>query len=281
MAKHRSDAFVAELRRMRREVWAALARPRRQHRWRDAAAVEPEAVTAAAHFVKVLAARAADVQLLGEVELLQMEMADIVDAQRDGKDISVAVAAVEGRESKVRSRRYSSVEVIAVFGQLGVRYPRASYLLDDDWLTNAAMFVKRLAVAARDGDAVLAAEMVVQDEERRRRERDDAILREEERERLEAEAAEQQQWDEYESVSNAMLGRRLKPPVDSRAVIKLLNIAGLTVKNEKTWVFTKAGLEYIKFEAPEGSKVPWAAWSKAVLPVLQATLDAESANSSS
>jgi len=127
---------------------------------------------------------------------------------------SAAVHEVEARESKVRSRRYSSVEIVAVFGPARWREP------------------------------------------------------------LQAEAIEQQEWDQYESVSHTMLGRRLNPPADARTVIKLLNAAGLTVKNDdKTWGFTKAGLEYVIFEAPEASKVPWAAWSKTVLPVLQATLD--------
>lgn len=146
-----------------------------------------------------------------------------------------------------------------------------------EWVLGAALLVKRMAVAGKDVELKGIAELAMVEVETLLIEHEGQIRwdrAETRRRRLEREQHEDRRWAEATGVSPSMLGRQLVPRVGGMKVNQLLAKLGLREQNgDRSWAFTKAGLQYKKTVLQDNGLAPGQReWTKEVLAVLQMEL---------
>jgi hypothetical protein len=225
-------------------------------------------------FVKMLGRSMRDVGLIGAAEFVCMALDD-TDAGCSVAEDGVAMPPeLNGGETVT----YPSEQVKRVLEEALAQHGRGQNPRDiwsDDWIENASLFVKRLALPKSDLELIGAAEVAAMEVERRHDERAQLAQRAHD-EHLHARAEEaERRWTEADAVTVSMLGARLSPPLRSVAVNKLLAHIGIQGKvPDKGWILTSAGVPFSKSErASAGAVVEWNTWSKGLLPLLQAQLD--------
>jgi hypothetical protein len=177
---YNSDAILAELLEMSRELRRRAVRLRVTDRLREDE-VDLDRLAAAIWFVKRLAAAAGDVALVGEAELLRMEMEDLEDALEQPESRRSSRVSIRPRGDRRRTldhaRTYSSDDIRGLLEKVVTearrhRHPRTTNNLPADWLQHAAGFVTHLAASATDPELVAAAKFIRLAERRRYRGRE-------------------------------------------------------------------------------------------------------------